>query len=103
MRQIHCTDKECELLPSTQYLPNIIGENIEKTSSSGLNPDSPSTLISLNSARSTVKRKQKRMKPQLGKKRQAVKKVQIGGIRKKKPIKNQKGGTKRRCLKGNRK
>ena len=99
MRQIYCSDKECELLPSTQSLSNTISENIQKSSSSGLVPDSPSTLISLSSARSSGKRKQKRSKPKREKKRKAVQKVQIGGKRKKKPIKNQKGGKKRRCVK----
>lgn len=102
MRQIYCDDKGCELLPSTQYLPNTVGENIEKTSSSGLVVDSPSTLIPLNSARSSGKRKQKRMKSQREKKKQSVKKVQIGGKGKKNQTKNHKSG-KKRCVKKNRK
>ena len=101
MRQILCDDKGCDLLPSTQSPIDIKSDNI-KTTSAGLVLDSSSTSIPLNSARSSGKRRQRRMKGARGKKSKRVKKVQVGGKRKKKPVKNQKGG-KRRCVKKSRK
>lgn len=96
MRQILCSEKECELLPSSQSSPGGERVNTSTVATGGLIPEPNSSSIPLSQARkASRKRKTKKTK-----KTKRSSKSQAGG-RRKKPKRNQKGG-KRKCAKGKR-
>ena len=76
MRQIFCSDKECQLLPSTQSGSGIQGEHILSTSTGGLIPEANSASLSFSSAKTRVT---KRRTKQRGSRRKIT---QSGGRRK---------------------
>ena len=86
MRQIYCADKECELLPPDQTGSGSLGEHIVTTGSTGgLIPEAQATSVPLEPVKKPKKKKKKKIQKG-GAKRpvKRLKKVQIGGRKKKK-------------------
>ena len=104
MREICCTDKDCQILPSTQSSLDSEGVNTSSSAAVGLVTDSASMQVPLSTIAPRTRRKKKTTRKKRGKRGSGIVKrlqrLQIGGRRRRRGKKNQQGGSRRpKCVK----
>ena len=104
MREILCTDKDCQILPPSQSSVDTGSESIPSVAAPGLMSENSSTVplssISPRSRRGRKKVRRKKKKNQVGGILKRLKRLQIGGKKKpKSKKKNQRGGGRRKFVK----